>query len=111
MLLDFWASWCTACIVEFPQLREAYERFAKRGFEILGMNCDKPEDLQKAREIVLDRVAFWPQAMGPAPFEIAYKRLRIEQWPTKILLDRDGRFRKVFFGPTDLAELEKLLSP
>ena len=41
LLIDFWASWCGPCIEEFPYLRQAYERFQKQGFQIVGISIDK----------------------------------------------------------------------
>ena len=45
VLVDFWASWCPYCIKEFPALKEMYDKFADKGFKILGVAVrDKEED-------------------------------------------------------------------
>lgn len=45
VLVDFWASWCPYCIKEFPALKEMYDKFADKGFKILGVAVrDKAED-------------------------------------------------------------------
>ena len=35
MLLDFWATWCSPCRAEVPNVVAAYERFHAEGFEVL----------------------------------------------------------------------------
>ena len=39
-LIDFWASWCTPCLLQIPDLKEAYAEYNAKGFEILGVSVD-----------------------------------------------------------------------
>jgi peroxiredoxin len=41
MLINFWATWCEACIEEMPSLIQLREKFSPKGFEILGVNVDE----------------------------------------------------------------------
>jgi len=41
MMINFWATWCEACIEEMPSLVQLREKFAPKGFEILGVNVDE----------------------------------------------------------------------
>ncbi|MDR2117637.1 MAG: TlpA family protein disulfide reductase [Planctomycetaceae bacterium] len=45
VLLDFWATWCSPCVGEFPHLKKLYEKYHRNGFEIIGYNVDS--DLKK----------------------------------------------------------------
>uniref|UniRef100_UPI000693A87B TlpA disulfide reductase family protein n=1 Tax=Flammeovirga sp. OC4 TaxID=1382345 RepID=UPI000693A87B len=41
VLLDFWSSGCGPCRREHPNLRKAYNKYNKEGFEILAVTLDK----------------------------------------------------------------------
>ncbi|MCY4532223.1 MAG: TlpA disulfide reductase family protein, partial [Gammaproteobacteria bacterium] len=51
VLIDFWASWCGPCIVQFPHLKSLREQYHDRGFEIVGFSVDShAEDWREATE-------------------------------------------------------------
>jgi len=40
LLVNFWATWCEACMSEMPSLVKLRETFQNRGFEVIGINVD-----------------------------------------------------------------------
>lgn len=44
VLVEFWASWCGPCRVEIPHMKEAYERYKGKGFEIVSFTIDNDRE-------------------------------------------------------------------
>ncbi|MEN9722175.1 MAG: hypothetical protein RJB38_161 [Pseudomonadota bacterium] len=40
-LINFWATWCEACIEEMPSLVKFHQTYRDRGVEVLGINLDE----------------------------------------------------------------------
>jgi peroxiredoxin len=41
LFVDFWASWCAPCRAEGPHLIESYNKYKKKGYDILGVSFDE----------------------------------------------------------------------
>lgn len=89
VLLDFWGTWCGSCRKELPDLEKAYQQFRSRGFVIMGMGDDK--ETEKARKVVSDAGVTYPQSSGETGNDLVYKRFRIDRFPTKVLLNPEGK--------------------
>ena len=44
VLIDFWASWCGPCMGELPYMKDAYAKYAPKGFQILGVSLDRERE-------------------------------------------------------------------
>jgi thiol-disulfide isomerase/thioredoxin len=40
-MLNFWATWCEACMEEMPSIVKLRDTYHERGFEVIGLNVDE----------------------------------------------------------------------
>lgn len=89
ILLDFWASWCTPCRNEIPNMKAAYERFKSKGFEIVSVSVD--EDRDEWIKAIKDDNLTWPQLLDNNIRETsASYRYSVTAIPSTFLIDSDG---------------------
>jgi peroxiredoxin len=89
--LNFWGSWCPPCRSEMPEMQAAYERLAPQGLVLLAVSLDEPLEAA-VRYAELNGATYFvaadPYRQGTAAYPIA-------NFPTHILIDRDGVVRDV----------------
>ena len=90
VLLDFWATWCGPCVAGIPELREVYDRFYDRGFEVVGISLDT--DRSALERFVKEKGLPWPQYFDGKGWDntIAAK-YGIHAVPSLWLVGRDGK--------------------
>ncbi|MBC7850286.1 MAG: AhpC/TSA family protein [Chitinophagaceae bacterium] len=108
VLLDFWGSWCLPCRKGNPHLIELYNRYKSRGFEVVGVAADDrtPDAWRKA--VKEDQLPWLQVLQGDKPDANVGKNYNVESYPTKILIDREGKIIGRY--GEDEAELDKMLA-
>jgi thiol-disulfide isomerase/thioredoxin len=90
VLVDFWGTWCPPCVMELPALKQTYDKYHARGFEIIGVALDEN---RAALDAFLKRHGTtWPQFNDGQRWanKLALK-YGVTQTPTSFLLDREGK--------------------
>lgn len=85
ILVDFWASWCGPCRKEIPNLKNLYEKYSSKGFEIIGISIDKNRD-DWAAALESERLP-WPNFLDTLG---ASDSCNVMAVPAMFLLDSDG---------------------
>ncbi|MCA9052607.1 MAG: TlpA family protein disulfide reductase [Planctomycetaceae bacterium] len=115
VLVDFWATWCGPCIGELPNVKENYERYHDKGFEVVGISLDdNPEKLKQFLEAEqIPWVTLFPADENQRGWENPIARhYGISGIPTVILVNQEGKVVNLNArGPALGEELAKLLGP
>ena len=92
--VDFWASWCTTCVLSFPFLDQLNRTYAAQGLTVVGVGMDeKADDAQRflARHPVTFNIALNGNAQCARDFGVS-------AMPSSFVLDRNGVVRHAHQG-------------
>ncbi len=90
VLVDFWATWCSPCVGELPNVLKAYEKYHPKGFEIIGISLDQDE--QKLKKFIKEKNMPWPQYFdGKGWGNKLAGKYGVNSIPATFLLDGEGR--------------------
>lgn len=90
VLVDFWASWCTPCRVEIPELKSVYEKYKDKNFTILSISLDK--DKEKWMSALTQEQMTWPQLSDlKGDQNSAAKAYKVLGIPANFLIDPNGK--------------------
>lgn len=113
VLIDFWGSWCVPCRISHPALKELYDQYKSKGFEIIGIsneiansNRDKKKQDIAWRKAVKEDGLSWPQILYDSAIKDIVKEYDINGYPTKFLVDQNGKFVMRILGNSEKLHAE-----
>ena len=107
VLVNFWATSCTTCVKEMPQIVATYDRYRARGYDTLAvaMSYDPPayvvnfvETRKLPFPVAIDNTGAVARSFGD-----------VQLTPTSVLINKRGEIVKRYVGEPDFAELHRLL--
>ncbi|HYD50751.1 MAG TPA: TlpA disulfide reductase family protein [Terriglobales bacterium] len=94
VVLTFWATWCTPCRIELPELETLYHKRRNEGLALLAINEDDNET--HVSEFLQDHAMPFP-VLFDAEHDAA-AAYRVRAFPTTVLIDRQGKIVQIFDG-------------
>lgn len=109
LLINFWATWCTPCVLEMPRLDAAYKQYAERGLAILGPALD---DSAAVSAFLAEKPVSYPVTVGDqALFELMDDfGDTLGALPFSVLIDREGRVVERHWGELTQEQLDELIN-
>jgi len=115
VLVNFWATWCDPCRLEIPWLIEMQNKYADKGFTVLGIAMDEegkpvvaPFVAKERYEVNGQKLAMnYPIVVGNE--KVAERFGGLLGYPTSILLSRDGKVLKRTTGLIDYDATTKMI--
>lgn len=115
VLVNFWATWCGPCQDEIPSLIDLQNKYASKGFTVVGIAMD-----EDGKSVVAPFVAKELYDVHGQQLHINYPILLgtdaasdkfggILGYPTSFLLSRNGQLLMKFQGPPDLDVIVKAI--
>jgi peroxiredoxin len=106
-MVNFWATSCTTCVKEMPQMVETYNKFKGQGLEFVAvaMKYDPPNYVLNFTET---RKLPFTVAMDSGG-DLARSFGDVALTPTTFVIGKDGKIIKRYVGEPEFGELHALL--
>ena len=97
VVLDFCGSWCAPCIAGMPKMKEYFQKYGDK-INFIGIACKDEE--ANWRSAIMENKLNWSQYLNSFQEEDLTHKFQITAFPTKIVIDPDGKILKIFNGET-----------
>ncbi|MEO8934292.1 MAG: TlpA disulfide reductase family protein [Xanthomarina sp.] len=94
VLLDFWGSWCKPCRQMIPHLKDLYQTYHSKDFQIVSIAFDNnSQDWKKA--VKEEGIQSWINVIAGQSYSLndtteVGRKYAIREFPTMILIDKEG---------------------
>lgn len=108
VLVNFWATSCTGCIQEMPELIKLQKKYETNNYKTIAvaMDYDIPEYIQNY--VTEKKLPFFVQHDSDGKIAKAFGD--VELTPSTFLINKNGKIIKKYVGVADINEIEKLIN-
>jgi thiol-disulfide isomerase/thioredoxin len=113
LLVDFWATWCSPCVEEFPKLETMYRMYGHRAFDLVTVSINYPDEKSSvlaalgkqhatSRNLIMGSTDIYSELAG---FDSEWNAAV----PYTMLVGADGQVLYKQQGPIDELKLRRLI--
>lgn len=106
VILNFWATYCTPCRKEMPDLAAIQNEYGALGVQVIGASTDEAGDRDKVMQFAKETKVNFPIWLGASTEHMIRFGLGAAL-PGTVIVDRDGRIAKIISGVINYADLKK----
>jgi len=99
VFLNLWATWCGPCRYEIPELQSLHQKYAARGFKVVGISLDDT-GVGGVKQFVSQHSMTYPVAYDPEGKIAAIFESSV--LPTSVIVDRSGQIVWKKFGAVSM---------
>jgi len=89
VLANVWATWCSPCKRELPELARLHRDYESKGFMVLGVNVDSDSAVRKVQGAIRKYDLPYPNILDSN--SSSTEVFGVQGYPTSVLLDRSGK--------------------
>ena len=114
VLLNFWATWCPPCLVEFPEIVALEKAYRDQGLVVISVSADPPERVETDLSPFLQKEnpgfpVYVRKREDPEQFTRAIDPHWTGKIPATFFYDRQGKPSVRRYSTMTREELEKIL--
>jgi peroxiredoxin len=112
-LIDFWATWCGSCVVEFADLQSTLRMYGGREFNLVTVSANMPDEKPSVTRFLQKQHATSRNYLFDSQDTSALQTAFDPKWdsavPYTILLSADGKVLYKQLGSADMLELKRII--
>ncbi len=113
LLINFWATWCGPCIIEYPEFVTLQRMYGARDFQFVSVSMDAPDQLEKALKFLKSKASAVPNYLMDT--EDKYEVIKVvgSDWdgslPITLLIEPGGKVAYRVPGTIDPLALKRAI--
>lgn len=113
LLVNFWATWCGPCIIEYPEFVEMQRMYGARDFRFVSVSMDDPSQEAKILKFLKGKYSAVPNYLIDTDDKYAVINVVDKEWdgslPITLLIEPGGNVAHKRLGTIDVFGLRKAI--
>jgi peroxiredoxin len=105
VIINFWATWCTPCLVEMPMLQKRFDSY-QPDLYVLAVNSGESKTI--VNKYIEENDLTIPALLDPTRSVV--KMYNVRAYPTTYFIDRQGIIQAIYVGVLSEKLLDRYLS-